>query len=69
MSKDKVFSLRMSVEVYQELQEVADRHQSNVPKLLRAFIRLGLLVTKDEDNSKLFFKSGDEYQRVIVLIE
>ncbi len=68
MSKDKIFTIRLPDETYEELQALAQARKLKVSDLVRLYIRLGLLATPTEtEDPKIYFKDGDELRPVLLL--
>ncbi len=68
MSKEKIFTVRLTDETYSELQNLAGERNMKVSDLIRLFIRLGLVVISDDIKSpKLFLKDGDELRPVLLM--
>ena len=66
--KDRVFTLRLSTETYEELQALADARKLKVADLLRMFIRLGMIAVTDSPASpRLMLKDGDELRPILLI--
>jgi predicted DNA-binding protein len=63
---EKVFSVRLPAETFEELRTLAEARRVTVADLIRMFIRLGMLATS-EDGPKLMVKDGEELRPVFVL--
>jgi len=65
----KRYLLTLPVDLFQEVQELAERQQTNVADLLRRFTRLGLLATRIQETpgSALIIREGDSEQRILLL--
>lgn len=67
-TKDKIFTIRLSNNTYEELQTLAATRDATVADLIRMFIRLGMLVASDASGDpKLMFKDGDELRQVLLV--
>ncbi len=68
MSKEKIFTVRLTDETYSDLRSLASERNMKVSDLIRLFIRLGLVVISDDIKSpKLFLKDGDELRPVLLM--
>lgn len=65
----KRYLLTMPAGLFQEVQDLADRQQTNVADLLRRFTRLGLLAARIQETpgAALIIREGDTEQRVLLL--
>ena len=65
----KRYNLALPEELFNEVQQIADKEHITVLEVLRRFIKLGLLVSKtlDDPNSDLYIREGNNERKVIVL--
>ena len=65
----KRYLLTLPADLFQEVQDLADRQQTNVAELLRRFTRLGLLAARLQETpgAALIIREGDTEQRVLLL--
>lgn len=65
----KRYTLVLPDSVFQEVKNVADREHTTVLYVLRQFIKLGLLATRDEggERGEFIFRRGGQDQHVLVL--
>jgi hypothetical protein len=65
---DKIFSIRLNEQVYEDLRVHAEARNLTVADLVRMFIRLGLVAVSDAENgSRLMLKDGDELRPVFLV--
>jgi len=68
MTKEKIFTVRLTEATYAELQNLASERDVKVSDLIRLFIRLGLVAISDDAKSpKLFLKDGEELRPVLLM--
>lgn len=65
----KRYNLVLPEELFNQIQEVADRQQTTVAYVLRRFIKLGLLATHVEahPDSALIIREGDTDTQIVFL--
>jgi hypothetical protein len=62
----KRYNLDISVELFNELRQVADRQHTTVVDVIRRFIKLGLAVEKTSENT-IYIREGESFSRLILL--
>jgi hypothetical protein len=68
MSREKIFTIRLGTETYEELQSLAEERNLKVADLMRMFIRLGLIALADtKEGPRLMLKDGDELRPVLLV--
>lgn len=65
----KRYNLALPEDLFNELQQTAERRQTTVVELLRRFIKLGLLIiqTEDSSDSTFWLKEGDIEKQIILI--
>ena len=65
----KRYNLALPEELFNEVQQIADKEHITVLEVLRRFIKLGLLVSKtlDDPHSDLYIREGNSERKVIFL--
>ena len=65
----KRYLLTLPADLFQEVQDLADRQHTNVAELLRRFTRLGLLAARLQETpgAALVIREGETEQRVLLL--
>lgn len=65
----KRYSLVIPSDLFDEVQNLAEEHQTTVVDLFRRFIRLGLLAMylQEKPDAALVIKEGDTEQRLLLL--
>lgn len=66
--KKKRLNLALPEPLYEKLASLANERDVTVTELLRAFIKLGLVIIEFEDKEQgLYMKEEDTYQKVILI--
>jgi hypothetical protein len=65
-SEMKRYNLELSVELFDELRQVADRQHTTMVDVVRKFIKLGLAIENIPD-SNLYIREGNSFSRLIFL--
>ena len=65
----KRYNLALPEDLFNEIQKLADSQHITVLELLRRFIKLGLLVSKIQENpdSALFIREGENEREIVFL--
>lgn len=65
----KKYNLAMPQELFDKLQETADKQHTTVVELLRKFIKLGLLIIEldGRPDSAFLIREGDKEREVVFL--
>jgi len=65
----KKYNLALPQELFDKLQEAADRQNTTVVELLRRFVKMGLILTELEAQSDTEFiiRTGNKEQKIIFL--
>jgi hypothetical protein len=65
----KRYNLVLPMELFDEVQKIADSHQTTIVEMLRKFIKLGLLATQIEEtpDATLLIREGDTVREIILL--
>jgi hypothetical protein len=65
----KRYNLVLPMELFDEVQKLADSRQTTVVEMLRKFIKLGLLAVQIEETSDatLLIREGDTERQIIFL--
>jgi ATP-dependent Clp protease ATP-binding subunit ClpC len=68
-SRVRRYNLVLPDELYEELQQLADRQHTTVVEILRRFVKLGLLATKisESPGSALIIREGDREREILLL--
>ena len=62
------YSLVLPLEVWTELEKVADEHGTTMVDLIRRFLKLGLIVTyAEKQNKALVLKDGQSEQEIRII--
>lgn len=65
----KRYNLVLPAELFDEVQQLADKQHTSVVEMLRKFIKLGLLAIQIEETSDatLLIREGDTEREIILL--
>ncbi len=65
----KRYNLALPEDLFNEIQKLSDSQHITVLELLRRFIKLGLLVSKIQENpdSALFIREGENEREIVFL--
>ena len=65
----KRYNLVLPEELFNAVQELADRRHTTVVDLIRRFIKLGLIAARIEDtpDAALIIREGDSEQQILLL--
>ena len=65
----KRYNLVLPEELFNEVQQIADKEHITVLEVLRRFIKLGLLASKiqDDPDSALYIREGNSERKIIFL--
>lgn len=63
----KRYSLVLPEELFNKVQEVADRKYTTVVEILRRFIMLGLLAVDETPGTAVLFREGDTERQIMLL--
>jgi len=70
-SKDalKRYNLVLPTELFDELQQVADKRHTTVVEVLRKFIKLGLMAVQIDENpsAALLIREGKTERQIVIL--
>ena len=65
----KRYNLALPEELFNEVQQIADKEHITVLEVLRRFIKLGLLASKiqDDPDAALYIREGNSERKIIFL--
>lgn len=65
----KRYNLALPEELFEEVADIAKRHDTTVVDILRRFIKLGLLATKiqETENAALLIREGNTERHILLL--
>lgn len=65
----KRYNLALPEELFNEVQQLAEKRQTTVVELLRRFIKLGLIAAQVEDTpgAAIFIRDGDTERQIIFI--
>lgn len=65
----KKYNLALPQELFDELQEVADKRHTTVVELLRRFIKLGLIASQIDEtpDAAIIIREGDKEREILIL--
>ena len=65
----KKYNLALPQELFDELQEVADKRHTTVVELLRRFIKLGLIASQIDEtpDAALIIREGNKEREILIL--
>jgi hypothetical protein len=65
----KRYNLALPQELFDELQELADRQHTTVVELIRRFIKLGLIAVRVQENpdAALLIREGETLREVVLV--
>jgi hypothetical protein len=65
----KRYNLVLPAELFDELQQVADKRHTTVVELLRKFVKLGLMAVQIDENpsAALLIREGKTERQIVIL--
>lgn len=66
---NKRYNLSLPQNLYDELDLIAEKKQTNIADIIRSFIKLGMIVNKLEDdpNASFIIRENDKEREIILL--